>query len=138
MNDSLLKNIEQRQDILLKKIEYLYDGISQYQKIKNKVSKPIQEELVLHLSAKQPSKNILNFIEQFHDKLSIRTYRHSSLRDISFNNPIQNCSSSSKNRLLTIIWSDKENLPFMFHSHMNLNNEQSIINLLSQQLTNNN
>jgi len=114
MNDSLLKDIEQRQDILLKKIEYLYDGISQYQKIKNKVSKPIQEELVLHLSAKQASKNILNFIEQFPDKLSIQTYL-----------------------LLTIICSDIEHLPFMFYFHMNINHEKSILNLLSQPLTNN-
>ncbi len=101
------------------------------------LSKSIQEELVLHLSTKQPLKNILNFIEQFRDKLSIQTYRHSSLHDKSFTSQIQNSLSSSKNYLLTIIWSDIENLPFMFYSHMNMNTEQSILNLLSQQLTNN-
>ncbi|CAF0800640.1 unnamed protein product [Adineta steineri] len=139
-NDTLLKDIERRQDILLKKLEHLFNEISQYGEFqKNNPKEPIQEELVVHLSAKQPSKNILNFIEQNHNKFSIRTYRHSSLHGISFNNPIQNVSSSSNNRLLTIIWNDdKENLPSMFYSNKNLNDEQSILNLLSQQLTNNN
>jgi hypothetical protein len=130
-----LKDIEQRQDILLEKLEYLYNELLQYQKIQEKKSKSNQEELVIHLSAKQPSKNILNLIEQFRDKLSIRTYRHSSLHDISFKNQFENSSSSSsKNRSLTIIWADMENLPLMFYSHMNINDEQTIINLLSQQL----
>ncbi|CAF1571407.1 unnamed protein product, partial [Adineta steineri] len=117
-NDTLLKDIERRQDILLKKLEHLFNEISQYAEFqKNNPKEPIQEELVVHLSAKQPSKNILNFIEQNHNKFSIRTYRHSSLHGISFNNPIQNVSSSSNNRLLTIIWNDdKENLPYMFYS----------------------
>ncbi|CAF1571325.1 unnamed protein product, partial [Adineta steineri] len=106
-NDTLLKDIERRQDILLKKLEHLFNEISQYEKFqKNNPKEPNQEELVVHLSAKQPSKNILNFIEQNHNKFSIRTYRHSSLHGISFNNPIQNVSSSSNNRLLTIIWND--------------------------------
>ncbi|CAF1003206.1 unnamed protein product [Adineta steineri] len=139
-NDTLLKDIERRQDILLKKLEHLFNEISQYGEFqKNNPKEPIQEELVVHLSAKQPSKNILNFIEQNHNKFSIRTYRHSSLHGISFNNPIQNVSSSSNNRLLTIIWNDdRQNLPYMFYSNKNLNDEQSILNLLSQQLTNNN
>jgi len=83
-------------------------------------------------------KNILNLIEQFRDKLSIRTYRHSSLHDKAFNNQLQNSSSSSNNRSLTVIWADGEDLPYMFHSHMKINDEQSIVNLLSHQLTNNN
>jgi hypothetical protein len=101
---------------------------------------PIREELVVHLSAKNPSKNILNLIEQFREKLSIRTYRHSSVSNASVGNQIQDLSSSNNqksNRSLTIIWADGENLPFMFHSHMNINDEQSIVNLLSHQLTNN-
>ncbi|UJR37183.1 hypothetical protein I4U23_029891 [Adineta vaga] len=65
--------------------------------------------LLSQLSTKQPSKEILNLIEQFHDRLSIRTYRHSSLRDNSINNQFQNLFSN--NRLLTIIWADHENLP---------------------------
>jgi len=136
-NESVLKNIQQHQDILLEKIESLYNQLILYQN-KKKTFVPIREELVVHLSAKQPSKNILNFIEQFRDKLSIRTYRHSSLHDKAFNNQLQNSSSSSNNRSLTVIWADGEDLPYMFHSHMKINDEQSIVNLLSHQLTNNN
>ncbi|CAF3920682.1 unnamed protein product, partial [Rotaria sp. Silwood1] len=105
-------------------------------------SVPIRQELVIHLSAKQPSKNILDLIEKFHDNLSIRTYRHSSLRDISVDNYIQNLSSTNsqnqKKRSLAIIWADDDNLPYMFHSQMKINDEQSIVNLLSHELTNNN
>jgi len=139
MNESVLKDIEQRQDILLEKIENLYNQLVVYQDKSSTLSSiHIREELVVHLSAQKPSKNILNLIEQFHDKLSIRTYRHSSLRNPSFNNPLQNSSSSSNNhRSLTIIWGEGDDLPNMFHSHMKINDEQQIINLLSHEITNN-
>jgi hypothetical protein len=140
-NETVLKEIEKRQDILIEKIEQLYNQLILYQKNQTNVlsSIPVREELVVHLSAKQPSQPILNLIEQFREKLSIRTYRHSSLLNASFNNQIQDLSSTNNqksNRSLTIIWADGENLPFMFHSHMNINDEQSIINLLSHELTN--
>jgi hypothetical protein len=99
---------------------------------------PVREELVVHLSAKKPSKAILDLIEKNRDKLSIRTFRHSSLRGSSFDNQIQNLSSTNTqkvNRALTVIWADEENLPYMFHSHMKINDEQLIVNLLSHQLT---
>jgi hypothetical protein len=138
VNETVLKEIEKRQDILIEKIEQLYNQLTLYQT--NVLSSiPVREELVVHLSAKQPSQPILNLIEQFREKLSIRTYRHSSLLNASFNNQIQDLSSTNNqksNRSLTIIWADGENLPFMFHSHMNINDEQSIINLLSHELTN--
>jgi len=54
-NESVLKNIQQHQDILLEKIESLYNQLILYQN-KNKTVVPIREELVVHLSAKQPSK----------------------------------------------------------------------------------
>ena len=98
---------------------------------------PRQEELVIHLSVKQPSKDILNLIEQFRDKLSIRTFRHSSLHNVSFDHRIQDLSSSNtdnKNRSLAIIWADGGKLPFMFHSNVKVNDEQSIVNLLSHYL----
>ena len=140
-NESVLKEIEQRQDILLEKIEQLFNQLNLYQKGKSDIlsSMPNREELVVHLSAKNPSKNILNLIEQFREKLSIRTYRHSSLANTSFANPIQDISASNNqnsNRALTIIWADGENLPHMFHSQMIINDEQSIINLISHELTN--
>ncbi|CAF4611343.1 unnamed protein product [Rotaria sp. Silwood2] len=143
-NDSVLKDIEQRQDVLLEKLEQLYSQLVIYEKKQNKsidlCSEPIRKELVVHLSAKQPSKNILDLIEKFRDNLSIRTYRHSSLRDISVDNYIQNLSSTNnqnKKHSLAIIWSDGDNLPYMFHSQMKINDEQSIINLLAHQLTKN-
>ncbi|CAF2080905.1 unnamed protein product [Rotaria magnacalcarata] len=145
-NESALKDIEQRQDSLLEKIDYLQNQLGLYLKIQDQGSNekatclssvPVREELVVHLSAKQPSKDILNLIEKFHDKLSIRTYRHSSLRDAKFNDPIQNLSSSNngnESRSLTVIWADGDELPYMFHAHKKINDEPSIVNLLSQEL----
>jgi hypothetical protein len=132
-----LKEIEQRQDILLDKLDNLINQLNFYQIQEATILslKSVREELVVHLSAKQPSKKILNLIEQFHDKLSIRTFRHSSLHDNSFNNPLQN--SFSGDRKLAIIWADEADLPFMFHAHMKINDEQMIVNLLSQKLTSN-
>jgi len=147
-NKLVLKDVEKRQDDLLEKIEYLYGQLVLYQNKESNEkatvlsSMPAPEELVVHLSAKQPSKTILNLIEQFRDKLSIRTFRHSSLRGSSFNNPIQNLSlinnQNKTTRSLAVIWADEENLPFMFHSHMKINDEQLIVNLLSNLLTNDN
>ncbi|CAF1216323.1 unnamed protein product [Rotaria sordida] len=143
-NLSELKDIERRQDVLLDKLEQLYNQLILYKKNQNSIDLnlvPIRKELVVHLSAKQPSKNILNLIEKFRDNLSIRTYRHSSLRDVSFDNYIQNLSSTNnqnKKHSLAIIWADDDdNLPYMFHSQMKINDEQSIVNLLSHQLTKN-
>jgi hypothetical protein len=142
-NEFVLKDVEKRQDDLLEKIEYLYSRLVLYQNKESNEkatvlsSMPAPEELVVHLSAKQPSKNLLNLIEQFRDKLSIRTFRHSSLRGSSFNNPIS-INNQNKTRSLAVIWADGENLPFMFHSHMKINDEQSIVNLLSNLLTNDN
>ncbi|CAF0773381.1 unnamed protein product [Adineta steineri] len=139
-NESTLKDIENRQDVLLEKLNYLSTQLTLYQDHKIN-SIPIREELVVHLSAKQPSKNILNLIEQFRDKLSIRIFYHSSVRDASLKNQAQNLSStnhSNTNRALTIIWADSEDLPFMFHSHMKINDEKLIMNTLSDQLTNKN
>jgi len=142
-----LKDVEKRQDDLLEKIEYLYGQLVLYQKKESNEkatvlsSMPAPEELVVHLSAKQPSKTILNLIEQFRDKLSIRTFRHSSLRGSPFTNPIQSLSSinnQNSTRSLAVIWADEENLPFMFHSHMKINDEQLIVNSLSNLLTNDN
>jgi hypothetical protein len=146
-NEFVLKDVEKRQDDLLEKIEYLYSRLVLYQNKESNEkatvlsSMPSPEELVVHLSAKQPSKNLLNLIEQFRDKLSIRTFRHSSLRGSPFNNPTQNLSSinnQNKTRSLAVIWADGENLPFIFHSHMKINDEQLIVNLLSNLLTNDN
>ncbi|CAF3302599.1 unnamed protein product [Rotaria socialis] len=145
-NESVLKDIEQRQDSLLEKVDYLQSQLALYLKIQDQGSNekatclcsvPIREELVVHLSAKQPSKDILNLIEKFHDKLSIRTYRHSSLRAAKFNYPIQNLSSSNngnKSRSLAVVWADGDELPFMFHAHTKINDEPTIVTLLSQEL----
>ncbi|CAF4405527.1 unnamed protein product, partial [Rotaria sordida] len=76
-NLSELKDIERRQDVLLDKLEQLYNQLILYKKNQNSIDLnlvPIRKELVVHLSAKQPSKNILNLIEKFRDNLSIRTY----------------------------------------------------------------
>ena len=102
-----------------------------------KTAVPILEPLVVHLSAKQPSKSILDFIEKFREKLSIRTHRHSSVRDQSFNNKLQNSPTTSTNRPLTIVWAEGDELPYMFHSQMKITKEQEIVNFLSHQLTKN-
>ena len=130
-----LKEIEQRQDILLEKLENLIHQISLYEQREstNSLLKTVKEEFVVHLSAKQPSKNILNLIEQFRKKLSIRTFHHSSLHDNSFKNPLQ--ISSLGDRKISVIWADGTDLPYMFHGQKKINDEQSIVNLLSQQLT---
>lgn len=140
--ESEFQEIEQRQDQLLEKIENLFNQLLLYQKCESSEKADalsllsIREEFVVHLSAKQPSEKILQLIEQFREKLSIRTFRHSSLRNQPFNSPLATSASSTNNRKLTVIWSAEENLPSMFHAHMQLNNEQAIINLLSHQLTN--
>ncbi|CAF4293851.1 unnamed protein product, partial [Rotaria sordida] len=73
-----------------------------------------------HPHPHQPSKNILDVIEKFRNNLSIRTYRYSSLRDVSFNNYIPNLSSinkqNKKHSLAIIWWSGGNNLPYMFYS----------------------
>lgn len=131
-----MKEIEQRQDDLLGKIECLYNQLIRYQKQQAMLNmKPIQEEFVLHLSAEQPSDKMVKFIEQFREKLSIRTFCHSSLRNPTFKSPLID-SPSSTNRKLTVIWSAEENLPSMFHAQMQINDEQAMINLISHQLTN--
>ena len=131
-----MKEIEQRQDDLLEKIESLFNQLVLYQKQQSlEKVKSIREEFVIHLSVQQPSEKILKFIEQFREKLSIRTFRHSSLRNQAYNSPLVD-SPSSTNRKLTVIWSAEENLPSMFHAQMQINDEQAIINLISHQLTN--
>lgn len=124
-------------------MEYLLHQLSLYINVQKQIAldkaTPIREALVVHLSVKQPSKNILSLIDKFHDKLSIRTYRHSSVRDKSFVSPISNAKPSNTQndtRSLTVIWADDEQLPYMFHSKMKINDEQSIINLITHELTN--
>lgn len=139
--ESELQEFEQRQDHLLEKVENLFNQLVLYLKHESMEKatlslKSIREEFVIHLSAKQPSENIVKLIEQFREKLSIRTFRHSSLRNQPFNSPLAATSSSTNNRKLTVIWSAEENLPSMFHARMQLNDEQAIINLLTHQLTN--
>jgi hypothetical protein len=141
-NETALVDIAKRQDALLERIEHLYNQVNLYQKKGSNDAHPVapvREELVVHLSAKQPSTNILNLIDQFHDQLSIRTFRHSSLKDLSAYSQVPKLSSStapSAKRSLTVVWADGEDLPFMFHSHMKITDEQFIVNLLSHQLTN--
>lgn len=135
-----MKEIEQRQDDLLEKIDCLYNQLVLYQKRQSLEKailslKSIREEFVIHLSAQQPSEKILKFIEQFREKLSIRTFRHSSLRNQAYKSPLAD-SPSSTNRKLTVIWSAEENLPSMFHAQMQITDEQAMINLISHQLTN--
>lgn len=136
-NESSLAEVEQRQDHLLEKIEQLMLQVTLLEKSQSaaRLSVPRREELVVHLDAQQPSKAILALIEQFRDQLSVRTYRHSSVRTT---NPLQHLSSSNdgKNkRTLTVVWAEGEHLPYMLHSQMTLNDEQAIVNVLSQQLT---
>ncbi|CAF1285112.1 unnamed protein product [Adineta ricciae] len=116
-SESALEGIQKRQDALLEKIEYLYNQIRLYQ---DKASTPpSHEEFVVHLSAKNPSAKILDTIRQFHD------------------NQLPNLSSSNNaNRSLSIIWADENDLSSMFHSHMRINDEHQIVNLLSHHLTN--
>ena len=129
VNPTVFKNVEERQEKLLDRIEYLFKQLTFYQAEKSAV--PILEPLVVHLSAKDPSKKILNFINEFKMKLSLRTYRHSSLVGKQFQDPLKQVSTD--NRTLTIVWADGNELPYMFHSHMKITDEQAIVNLLSQQ-----
>jgi hypothetical protein len=121
-NESLLKQAQHRQDTLLTKIQVLLDQLGLYQnRAAATPSVPVQEELVVHLS------------------LTIRTYRHSSVRDtpvaaaamakLSLNNNASKCK-----RTLSVIWADGADLPFMFHSRMLISKEQDIVNLLSHEL----
>ena len=138
MNESLLKQAQHRQDTLLTKIQVLLDQLGLYQSRATAApSVPVQEELVVHLSVTQPSKAILNLIEQFREQLTIRTYRHSSIRDTPVDTAMGKLSlnnASKAKRTLTVIWADGADLPFMFHSHMLISKEQDIVNLLTHQL----
>ena len=134
-SESALEDIKKRQEALLEKIEHLYNQIRLYQEKAS--TPPSHEEFVVHLSAKNPSTKILDTIRQFHDKLSIRTFRHSSLKDNRVFSQLPNLSSSNNaNRSLSIIWADENDLSSMFHSHMKIEDEQQIVNLLSHHITN--
>lgn len=142
-NDSVaLAEIEKRQDVLLERIEHLLKQVSLYRsKGSNdkQPAEPVREELVVHLSAKQPSASILNLIGQFQEQLSIRTFRHSSLTDTTVYSQAPKLPSSTSpgaKRSLTVIWADGDDLPYMFHAHTKVTDEQSIGNLLSHHLTN--
>ena len=140
MNEPELKHAQHRQDTLLTKIQVLLDQLGLYQsRAAATPSVPVQEELVVHLSVAQPSKAILNLIEQCREQLTIRTYRHSSvdaaaMAKLSLNNNNNNNNASKSKRTLTVIWADGADLPFMFHSRMLISKEQDIVNTLSQQL----
>ena len=139
MNETLLKQAQHRQDTLLTKLQVLLDQLGLYEKKAAAAtpSVPVQEALVVHLSVKEPSKAILNLIEQYRDQLTVRTYRHSSVKDTPIDPAMAKLSldnASKSKRTLTVIWTDGTDLPFMFHSRMLISKEQDIVNMLSQHL----
>jgi hypothetical protein len=142
---STTEDIEERQNILLSKIEQLLSQVRLYQKRTTSTdvtSRSKREELVIQLSIKQSSTKILDLIERFREQLFIQTYRHSSLYTCSsMDNIIPTVPSSTYTqgkRHLSIIWVNGEQPPSMFHSQKTINDEKTIINLLSNELSNQN
>ena len=124
-----LKKIEHQQDQLLAKIDQLFKQLDLYEMGKTKKN----EDFVVLLSVKKPTKSILDLIEQFRDQISINSYRHSSLGRTP--SPSVRSSQQTSNKKVTIVWADCENLPSMVHSKTTLNDEQQIVNFLREQLS---
>lgn len=125
-----IEEIAHEQDRLLAKIEQMINQLELMAEKRN----PRQEELVVHLSVKNPSNAILKFITDHRDRLSLRVYRHSS---VSSAPPSIDLSVGATGRSMVLIWSERENLPQMIYQQMKINSEEEILNVLSHELNKN-